>query len=236
MTHKSMEQLELYPPDTKFFIKAKNFMTGDVKILKDISTSDYEKSLKYLKHLNANGYNIFLSALAGGVYILLDDIKKPDIKRLFKDGFEPFYYLETSPNNFQVIIKLSDNPINKDIQTFISRQLAETYSADINSTDIKHFFRLAGFTNRKYKYCKNGLYPFVKLYLYKETYRKTASKGQEYIDRIIAGIENGYIELPNAIIPPPPLRRGKEKPKIPAVSLTFVKSMKVIKNFQTCLL
>ena len=138
-----MEQLKLYPPDTKFFIKAKNFMTGDVKILKDISAADYEKSLKYLKYLNSNGYNIFLSALAGGVYILLDDIKKPDIKRLFKDGFEPFYYLETSPNNFQVIIKLSDNPINKDIQTFISRQLAGTYSADINSTDIKHFFRLA---------------------------------------------------------------------------------------------
>lgn len=55
----SIKQLKLYPPDIRFTIKAKNFNTGDVKILKDITLPAYEKSISYLKYLNAAGYNIF---------------------------------------------------------------------------------------------------------------------------------------------------------------------------------
>ena len=212
MTHQSIEQLKLYPPETKFTLKAKNFETGEIKIIKNQTAEAYPKSLSYLKYLNANGYNIFLSpSVAGGVYILLDDIKKFEMKRLYKDGFEPFYYLETSPANCQAIIKLSDNQLSKEIRAFISRQLAETYSTDINSADIGHFFRLAGFTNRKQKYCKNGLYPFVKLNI---GINKVCSRGQEYIDKIQQGIEAGFIELPperNIPIPTPPATLGERK-------------------------
>ncbi|RZD16025.1 MAG: hypothetical protein EVJ46_07465 [Candidatus Acididesulfobacter guangdongensis] len=207
---KSTQQLNLYPPETRFIIKMKNFSTGDVKILNDINLSEYEKSLKYLKYLNANGYNVFLSACkAGGVYILLDDIKKPAIDKLFTDGFEPFYFLQTSPDNFQAIIKLSDSPLDKDIQTFASKQLAETYNADPNSADIGHFFRLAGFTNRKQKYSKNGLFPFVKLYA---GTGNTCTKGESYVERILTGIDNGFIELlPKKHITTPPAKLGERK-------------------------
>ena len=72
MIEKSIEQLKLYPAGTQFTIKAKNFEDGKVKILRDISISEYEKSLKYLKYLNAQGYNVFLSPRfclsGGGVY------------------------------------------------------------------------------------------------------------------------------------------------------------------------
>lgn len=215
MIHQSIEQLKLYPPETKFTVKAKNFETGEIKILKDQTVETYSKSSSFLKYLNANGYNIFLSpSVAGGVYILLDDLKKQDVDKLYQDCFEPFYFLQTSPENYQAILKLSDLPVDNNIQTFISRQLAEIYNADLNSSDIWHFFRLAGYTNRKEKYCKNGLFPFVKLFL---GTGKVCTKGQSYIDRILAGIESGLIELSGSLELPerntatPPERRGERK-------------------------
>ncbi len=214
MIHKSINQLKLYPPETRYFIKAKNFETGDVKVLKDITIENYPKNLAYLKYLNASGYNVFLSprlCISGGVYILLDDLKKSDIERLYKDGFEPFYFLQTSPDNYQAIIELSDSPLDTDIQSFISLQLAGLYGADVASSDIGHFFRLAGFTNRKQKYCQNSLYPFIKFYA---GIGKSCTKGKNYIDRINAGINNNLIEMPpksNIHTPPEIQRRGERK-------------------------
>ncbi len=213
MEHLSLKQLNFYPPETKFFIKLKNFESGEIKVLKDISISEYkEKYLNYCKHLNAQGYNVFLSPppYLRGCDILLDDVSIETVKRLAADGFEPLYYLETSSSNFQAIIRLSDNSIDRDIQKFISKQLADIYNSDKNSADPGHFFRLAGFTNRKQKYCKNGLFPFVKLF---SADRKTASKGQEYIDNIEKGITAGFIELPgrNIRTTPEGQRRGERK-------------------------
>jgi hypothetical protein len=208
---KSLEQLKLYLPETKFFIKLVNFETGDVKTFPDITITEYEKSLKFCKYLNTNGYNVFLSprlCSSGGVYVLLDDIKKPEIDKLYADGFEPFYFLETSPANYQAIVKLSDCPINKNILTFIFKQLSEVYSTDPNSADIGHFFRLAGFTNRKQKYCKNGLFPFVKLY---QGTGISCTKGKDYVERILTGIDNGLIELPVKHIATTPLETGERK-------------------------
>ena len=215
---KSIEQLKFYPAATRFTIKAKNFNDGRIKILKDISLDDYLKSLKYLKYLkylNVQGYNVFLSpkplAAGGVVDILLDDVKESTIRQLEKDGFELLYYLETSPLNFQAIIRLSTNSygVDKQIHTFISRQLAELYNADINSSDIGHFFRLAGFSNRKEKYRSenNNLYPFVKLF---SSRIEVATKGEAYISQIIEGIQSGFIELPSSDIATPPATQGEK--------------------------
>jgi hypothetical protein len=207
---KSIEQLKLYPPEIKFFIKMINFESGNIKTFKDITLPEYEKNLKYCKYLNTNGYNVFLSPrlCSWGAWVLLDDIKKPEVNKLFTDGFEPFYFLETSPANYQAIVKLSDSPLDRDILTFISKQLSEVYSADPNSADIGHFFRLAGFTNRKQKYCKNGLFPFVKLY---QGTGISCTKGKDYVERILTGIDNGLIELPVKHIATTPLETGERK-------------------------
>ncbi len=198
MEHSSTKQLKFYPSETSFNIKCKNFQDGKIRILKDISLDDYLKSLKYLKYLNLSGYNVFFSpsiAAGGVVDVLLDDLPKATIEQLSKDGFEPLYLLETSQSNYQAIIRLSSSPLDKSIHGFISRQLSELYHADINSSDIGHFFRLSGFTNRKQKYRSenNNLYPFVKLYFGKSG---ISSNGQEYIERIRQGIRSGLIELP----------------------------------------
>ncbi len=196
MEHSSLKQLNFYPPETKFFIKLKNFETGAVKVLKDISFQEYAgKYLNYCKYLNSQGYNVFLSpSVAGGCDILLDDVSIETVKRLNADGFEPLYCLETSPANFQTIIRLSvSGIIDADIQKFISKQLADIYSADPNSADPGHFFRLSGFTNRKAKYrTSSGLYPFVKLY---SQGHAECSKGMAYINNIEKGIKEGLIEI-----------------------------------------
>ncbi|MEM3460283.1 MAG: DNA-primase RepB domain-containing protein [Candidatus Micrarchaeaceae archaeon] len=191
MKEKSIEQLQFYG-DSIFDIKSINFETGEIKVNRNVTLSDYTKLLSYLKFLNRDNFNIFFSPNEGGCDILLDDIDSATIKRLFADGFEPLYYLETSPKNFQAVIRLSENTLDKDIHNYISRQLAKAYNADPNSADVGHFFRLAGFTNRKEKYKKNGLYPFVKLYPAKKS---PASAGQKYIDKVLQDIAAGLIVI-----------------------------------------
>jgi hypothetical protein len=163
MEHISLKQLKIYPENTIFNIKAKNFTTGDLKMSKNINIETFIKNIRYYSYLNTQGYNIFLNSFSqqgGGVAILLDDITLTTIGKLKNDGIEPAYWLETSPNNFQAILFMQ----NIDNISLISKELVKKYSGDPASSDIGHFYRLAGFTNRKTKYCVDGLYPFVKLF------------------------------------------------------------------------
>lgn len=70
MEHKSLEQLNLYGINAVFTIKAKNFESGEVKILKNQTIETYKKSINYLKYLNLNNFNIFISfsTQGGGVW------------------------------------------------------------------------------------------------------------------------------------------------------------------------
>ena len=166
MEHLSLKQLSLYPITTHFSIKAVNFATGEIKIIKDIVYYQYStKYLSYLKHLNCQGFNVFFfPARKGGVRVdfLLDDLSKQTIDQLINDNLKPLYYLETSPSNFQAILRFDVNIQDKDEYLEINRILVKTYGADVGSIGTEHFFRLTGYTNRKEKYKdKNGQYPLV---------------------------------------------------------------------------
>ncbi len=93
---------------------------------------------------------------------MLDDITRDGIDKLIQDNLKPLYFLETSPSNFQVILRFNAK-IDKDEYLQINRYLVKKYAADPASVGTEHPFRLAGFTNRKEKYCKNGKYPYVRL-------------------------------------------------------------------------
>ena len=171
MEHYSLKQLSLYPLTTQFTLKAINFTSGEIKVFKDtVIYFEYAtKYLKYLQHLNTQGFNVFfLPAFAlerGCVDFFLDDISKNGIQILYSDGLKPLYYLETSPSNFQVILRFNTSIPDNGEYLAINRYLVEKYNADTGSIGTKHFFRLAGFTNRKEKYRnKNtGYFPFVRL-------------------------------------------------------------------------
>jgi hypothetical protein len=208
MEHKSLEQLEIYPKNTVFTIKCKNFGSGEIKINKNIDIPAYKNNIKYYQHLNANNYNIFLSPQRGGVdgcFVLLDDIRIETIKTLQVDGLEPYYYIETSPRNYQAILMLPE--INN--IALISKELARKYGSDPASTDPGHFFRLAGFTNRKEKYLTNGLYPFVKFY---SGSRKNISDSKNILLDLLEKISTAEPVAPvQKKIAQPPAQGGENK-------------------------
>ena len=170
MNYLSLKQLSLYPLTTRFEIKAVNINTGEIKVIKDIVYLEYStKYLKYLMFLNTQGFNIyFFPARKGGgcADFLLDDLTPNGVKELFRDGLKPFYYLLTSPGNYQAILRFNASISDKAEYLAVNRRLVEKYNADRGSVGAEHFFRLAGFTNRKEKYLKDGQYPFVKLFVF----------------------------------------------------------------------
>ncbi len=166
--HFSLKQLSLYPITQRLEIRCVNLDTGGIKTVKDIVYLEYyQKYLKYLKFLNTQGFNIYFfpKPIAAGrsVDFLLDDIKANTLETLKDDGMTPLYYLETSPSNYQAILRFDSNISNKEQYLATNRHLVEKYNADPGSIGTEHFFRLSGFTNRKEKYLKNGQYPFVRL-------------------------------------------------------------------------
>ncbi len=186
MQHLSILQLQQYPVATLISLKAINFITNEVKPIKPIFTIEYEKFIPYLKHINANGFNIYFlpdyQILQQYKFIdfLLDDIKQEQIKQLESDNLHVLYVLETSKSNYQAIMRFTINSkIDKEMYLKINRYLVSKYAADKASIGTAHYFRLAGYTNRKEKH-KNekGLYPFVKI--------QVAGKINENLNDIIA--------------------------------------------------
>ena len=170
MEHYSLKQLSLYPLTTQFTLKAINFTSGEIKVFKDtVVYFEYAtKYLKYLQHLNTQGFNVFFLpalVLGGCVDFFLDDISKNGIQILYSDGLKPLYYLETSPGNFQVILRFTTPILDNAEYLGINRYFVEKYVCNKNSVGRDHFFRLAGFTNRKEKYRNKdtGYFPFVRL-------------------------------------------------------------------------
>lgn len=171
MEHSSLKQLSLYPTAQHFEVRAIDLMEGrPPKVLREISFLEYfQKYLKYLKYLNREGYNVYFfphCPSGGGAYsdFLLDDVKADTLESLRNDGLDPLYYLETSPHNFQTILRFSENITDKAHYLEINRFLVNKYGADKGSVGTEHFFRLSGFTNRKEKYLQSdGQYPYVRL-------------------------------------------------------------------------
>jgi hypothetical protein len=121
------------------------------------------RSVSWLRHQNATGRHIFIRPHGEHRLTLLDDLVPEKVSRLSKEGFEPAAVVQTSPGNYQAWLKHS-GWLPRETGTAVAKLLAERLGADPSSADWRHFGRLAGFTNRKLKYAKDGgLFPFVLL-------------------------------------------------------------------------
>ncbi len=121
-------------------------------------------SLAWLRYRNAHGAHLYIRPALFENLILLDDINQRAIRNLTVDGLRPAVVLETSPNNFQVWLRLSGSPIQMpmEVVTHLITKLVSRYDADSSSADWHHYGRLVGFTNRKPEYRDHrGRYPFV---------------------------------------------------------------------------
>lgn len=126
-----------------------------------LDAEELEKYVPWLKRENAMGRDVYVRPAQDSGVVLLDDIKRDTLERMRRDGVQPAAVLETSPGNYQAWVKVADKPLPPDVRKEVAQDLASRYNADIASADAKHYGRLAGFTNRKPQYERNGLSPFV---------------------------------------------------------------------------
>jgi len=121
-----------------------------------------DKCLRYLKWKNFDGYDIYARPDydKNQGLILVDDVDTAKIEQMQSRGMQPCCMIESSPGNYQVLVRVSDAPIDNPIATLIAQLLAKEFGGD-QAADWRHYFRLAGFTNRKPEH-KTGHYaPWV---------------------------------------------------------------------------
>jgi hypothetical protein len=125
------------------------------------------KSIQWLKSENCKGAHIYFRHADQTGIVLVDDLNRGKIEQMKQDDNNPAVVIQTSSENFQAWVKVSNDIISNDVLTEIAKILCKKYDADKNSAHGEHFGRLAGFTNRKIDYVdENGMYPFVLLESY----------------------------------------------------------------------
>ncbi|NEO99129.1 MAG: mobilization A domain protein [Merismopedia sp. SIO2A8] len=128
------------------------FDRRDKQSLRGIVTYSQEQVLNavgFLKSKNASGHDIFIRPKGSQGLLLLDDVSQMMIGRMKPHGDHPAAIIQTSPANYQVWVRVSNDPLEEQLATEVARSLARDYGADISSADWRHFGRLAGFTNQK---------------------------------------------------------------------------------------
>lgn len=122
------------------------------------------RSVPWLRRENRDGRNVFCRPKSEHNLSLIDDLSAAAVTEMKRSGFGPALIVETSPKNFQAWVKHS-RPLPAEFSTAVAKALASKFGGDAGAADWRHFGRLAGFTNRKNKYCDahTGLYPFVHL-------------------------------------------------------------------------
>jgi len=133
-------------------------------LLRTYNSAELVTERFWLKAMNARGHDIYIRPEGSTGLILLDDLKRDTLDRMARAGLPPSVVTETSPGNYQAWVRLSWQPMPKDLATAAARELAERFGGDLNAADWRHFGRLAGFTNRKPAHTRpDGLQPYVHL-------------------------------------------------------------------------
>lgn len=154
-------------------IKAKEAGEKDKKIGNNLGKSgDSEKFYSrnevlnlvpdLIKH-NLRGGNILITPEDPAVHhVLIDDISSKGLDELASRGYTPSVVMETSPNNFQAILKVSSE-VSWDSMNEWFKDLNRDVG-DVRITAPKHPMRLAGFENRKpHHQTEDGRFPWVRL-------------------------------------------------------------------------
>ncbi|MDQ2843373.1 MAG: RepB family DNA primase [Acidobacteriota bacterium] len=159
-----MFELGLFKPEVR--------ERGPIMIPRTWDADTLVRSVPWLRGENREGRNIFCRPKGEHKLSLIDDLSAAAVMEMKRSGFGPALVVETSPRNFQAWVK-HFRPLPPELSTAVAKALAAKFGGDTGAADWRHFGRLAGFTNRKLKYCDvvTGLYPFVHL---------IESSGREY--------------------------------------------------------
>lgn len=114
-------------------------------------------------------------------YVLIDDIKTDEQKKLVKT-FANAVILESSPGNFQAILKIhahADQEIAKEAANRLAREINQL-CGDPKIVKCAQAWRMPGFENHKPKHFKDGEFPTVKLHYAKDIF---CDKAQAMYDK-----------------------------------------------------
>jgi hypothetical protein len=119
-----------------------------------------------MQRLQRRGENIYYTPLsATNHFILVDDIDKASWERLRRDGFSPAVVLESSPGNYQAILKVPKlgARYDREIGNALTLALNRKYG-DPKLSGAVHPHRAPGYQNRKPAHQRDdGTYPTVAL-------------------------------------------------------------------------
>jgi hypothetical protein len=136
---------------------------GEMILREGQGAIEIEETIKWLRHENAKGAQIYVRPTGAHGLSLLDDLSSEAMERMKAEGFVPAVVVETSPNNFQAWLN-HGRVLDASASTRAAKLLAERFRGDPSSADWRHFGRLAGFTNPKpERQLSSGLRPFARL-------------------------------------------------------------------------
>ena len=153
--------------------------------------ADIERSVAWLKRMNAKGNDLYIRPAGEHRLVLVDDLKSEALERMKREGFAPAATLDTSPGNYQAWVKLSDRSLAAEVRCIAARGLAKHYDGDPNSADSRHYSRLAGFTNQKPAHTRDGRQPYV---LAHDCLDKAATAAPAYLEHIEQGLDRTAAE------------------------------------------
>lgn len=131
----------------------KSFVVGKQKdgTEKLYSADEIRDLIPALSRKNAQGYDVYITPVnPKHHYLVIDDVSPEKLVQAKRAGIQPCVMLESSRNNFQMILKVPklNHPDENQAVNSIVRELNGKYG-DPQFSGAVHPFRLGGFSNRK---------------------------------------------------------------------------------------
>lgn len=124
---------------------------------------DLEKSVSWLKRMNARGHDIHIRPVGEHALVMLDGLAPAAVERLRRDGLAPAAEIDTGTGTRQVWLKLSDQPVPEPVRLAAAAVLVEQYGGDREAAERQQSGRLAGFTNQDPAQARGKLQPYVQV-------------------------------------------------------------------------
>ena len=98
------------------------------------------KAVRWLQHENAQGADVYIrpSRSRGSALVLLDDLSRERIASLPAAGLAPCVVVETSKENFQAWLRLSQDAQPPAVRTAVAWHLATTLGGDLIDLSVNH--------------------------------------------------------------------------------------------------
>ena len=134
--------------------------------------------------LQRRGENIYYTPLSEKRHhILIDDMSKKSVEKLYADGFRPAVVLQSSPGNYQCVLTIPklQGSYNREVGNRLTERLNKEYG-DPKLSGAIHPHRAPGFANRKPQHqLENGKFPRATL---SHTEKRECTKAFELSRRI----------------------------------------------------